>query len=1686
MTSSDVETVCRTEAQRVLTALRANRRFGSQSRGWRELEVGSPLRQLSEWRFMSGSSPDGLLEPLLRIIRSPEFGGPATFVALEAAQAVVLALCEEQRSAVSPTSDSLRPLAATLLHVCKATCECVFEETNAQTDEATAAQMISLLGYCCTAPLVSAPACSSDTPAALACSSALTEEAVSSAFPPEARLKAFEKVLALWSHYRQSHTLRACAQAALHRMLDFALADLGSPARCEFMRLMLGKMAAEAEPSLQMERALLYIRCIQRVVTHPAAKRWASADGLQGRFFQNNIPLFLLSLNKLFTTSLPVLCLLLPVVNRICWLCIDFWADGASAAPGRGPNAGSPLGALQVEALLGGVYMKNFELAVKPLLSPESSAGALSPEEATHTVELLLESLYDLLQPNFVLAVWCSFDGDWRRPPLLQQLAGKAVQLVGERPPSSERPLPPHLCQLCSAVLGRMLAAFQLCDGDKENESDVELERIEQQWRRRKAVWELMDKVEENPKKARAAFEKSGLAEAIPLPPGGGVAAGEPSSDEWVSKLVWLFRTMNHSIPYASVGEFFGQPKEDSEKAVAAFVETFDWGARDVEQALRSFLEAFLLPKEAQQIDRVLKVFAHAYYRKHVDFCRSSGKEGSAYLRDSDAAYTLAFSVILLNSDQHNPKLKKRMTLKDFISNNRGVNGGENFPEDVQERIFESIRLDEIKTPSSGSLVEGISPTRWEDFIQLSRKGWRDNSLTVAPQSMQGQARAFMQRLGQAIQTVLDLSLAADSGAHVDALGGMEQLLHMSLQHRCPEADRTAESLFFFGCEVFHESQSEAALTRGSSCLRAFFRTTLVQLPSMSTKQLHLLVYLSVQFAVYGMLEKALPPLDPAAAKLLTCPLLVVDPPTGVVYSFLRKISTAPFKMLSFAEEGTGAPAAPNTNGLQASQVARATSCPMPDSKEPASPSSTLRSSSAHDMVGVDAVGAMDQDVNEKAASDTDTSNSALEPEQVDVLREAAESSLQNDPLRSQIQQAFQACELETLLRAFVVPWRPQGARLPGASPLASPRSDLSSPGEGGGDAGAGSCLRASDNERQPSGRVMVMESTQASAGAIQLYLCYLSSLFLALKAGASGSTSKPGKDQDLPWWPEPPALPSIGAPQPLQLPKRSLALNVLDGFETLRLALRLLSSTVGQLRHVKAAPAWDLASMHELAVCTHVGLFHTLRRQDLSERTLRLGLTGLFQVGATLLTLETDQGPAVSLGWPVRLIEVLTKRCDAEPQLLVPMARLCVEAVRDLVIEVSLKRQIDSPELWRALIQLLLKAAPTAARALWPGTKDKEVERVQLQLWQWGLVWLLGHPQLVDSSVEEKDRGGPSDSEANTFWAWALGELSTLAHEVSSARGSESSQLLLYAYRTLLGGLGQQQSSEEYAREPGEDWEEPAAASQRSAAGTGELARSRSFVVPADATSSDAAKAAAWSRVAVSMMDYVAPEITRQRSTEEPDLRIILLLKQTLLHVRVAPLLASGLHGPFWSRSVLEKLVTVLTGPVTSGAPLPVVREAVTLVSKFFLQNLQCLQRHECFGQLWLMVVRLMLQFVKRGSDERDTELEEVATETLKNQLSVLVSTQVLGFVQPKAVKVQKVPTSEDPSQPVWWQMTWDCIELFIPGFCEEFSKWLGQSGPTADEASQAPVAASVVEAESAATAGVGQADTASEQSTS
>ena len=54
------------------------------------------------------------------------------------------------------------------------------------------------------------------------------------------------------------------------------------------------------------------------------------------------------------------------------------------------------------------------------------------------------------------------------------------------------------------------------------------------------------------------------------------------------------------------------------------------------------------MPGEAQKIDRLLNSFAHQYV-----------KDNPNSIKSVDAAYTLTFALVMLNTDAHNRRLKE-------------------------------------------------------------------------------------------------------------------------------------------------------------------------------------------------------------------------------------------------------------------------------------------------------------------------------------------------------------------------------------------------------------------------------------------------------------------------------------------------------------------------------------------------------------------------------------------------------------------------------------------------------------------------------------------------------------------------------------------------------------------------------------------------------------------------------------------------------------------------------------------------------------------------------------------------------------------------------------------------------------------------------------------------------------------
>ena len=84
---------------------------------------------------------------------------------------------------------------------------------------------------------------------------------------------------------------------------------------------------------------------------------------------------------------------------------------------------------------------------------------------------------------------------------------------------------------------------------------------------------------------------------------------------------------------------------------------------------MREMLESFRLPGESQQIERVTDTFAAKFFASnpgnYVVVIHPTLTRLAAEIKTQDAVHILAFAIIMLNTDLHNPQV--RVCLKRYL-----------------------------------------------------------------------------------------------------------------------------------------------------------------------------------------------------------------------------------------------------------------------------------------------------------------------------------------------------------------------------------------------------------------------------------------------------------------------------------------------------------------------------------------------------------------------------------------------------------------------------------------------------------------------------------------------------------------------------------------------------------------------------------------------------------------------------------------------------------------------------------------------------------------------------------------------------------------------------------------------------------------------------------------------------------
>ncbi|KAJ4488408.1 hypothetical protein J3R30DRAFT_3435649 [Lentinula aciculospora] len=156
------------------------------------------------------------------------------------------------------------------------------------------------------------------------------------------------------------------------------------------------------------------------------------------------------------------------------------------------------------------------------------------------------------------------------------------------------------------------------------------------------------------------------------------------------------------------LGDFISRP--DNLHVLQAFIGLFDFRNKPVADAMREMLESFRLPGESQQIERITGTFAMKYL-----------ESGPAEIKSKDAGHIVAYSIIMLNTDQHNPQVRKRMSFEEFQRNLRGVNEGSDFSPEFLQQIYDSIRKREIVMPEEHTGLLGFEYA-WKELLTRSRQ----------------------------------------------------------------------------------------------------------------------------------------------------------------------------------------------------------------------------------------------------------------------------------------------------------------------------------------------------------------------------------------------------------------------------------------------------------------------------------------------------------------------------------------------------------------------------------------------------------------------------------------------------------------------------------------------------------------------------------------------------------------------------------------------------------------------------------------------------------------------------------------------------------------------------------------------------------------------------------------------------
>ena len=171
-----------------------------------------------------------------------------------------------------------------------------------------------------------------------------------------------------------------------------------------------------------------------------------------------------------------------------------------------------------------------------------------------------------------------------------------------------------------------------------------------------------------------------------------------------------LMHTVN-GLEGIKIGDFLSRPENQS--ILKAYYREIDL-RKPILPALRAALGGRMtLPQDSDSIDRTVEQFAVVYL-----------EQNPGTKLDFDSIHLLCFSIIMLNTDLHAPRIPRRMTHLDFINNIRGCIPPEIINDTDLIRIYDDLKANELRFSGNSRVTMALCAPEIKGELEKKTNGF--------------------------------------------------------------------------------------------------------------------------------------------------------------------------------------------------------------------------------------------------------------------------------------------------------------------------------------------------------------------------------------------------------------------------------------------------------------------------------------------------------------------------------------------------------------------------------------------------------------------------------------------------------------------------------------------------------------------------------------------------------------------------------------------------------------------------------------------------------------------------------------------------------------------------------------------------------------------------------------------------